>query len=73
MKTSPSWKFWPRIGFLVDQVALGGGREWRHLDGGAGAGGGGQLVVDLLALVAKVEVDASLARIGRCHFFTSGV
>ena len=49
------------------------GGEWRHLDGGAGAGGGGQLVVDLLALVAKVEVDASLARIGRCHFFTSGV
>ena len=32
-----------------------------------------QEVVDLLALVAKVEVDASLARIGRCHFFTSGV
>ena len=62
MKTPPSWKFLPRIDFLFD-----------HLDGGAGAGGGGQLVVDLLALVAKVEVDASLARIGRCHFFTSGV
>ena len=38
------------------------GGEWRHLDGGAGAGGGGQLVVDLLALVAKVEVDTSVAK-----------
>ena len=37
---------------------LGVGGGWRHLDGGAGAGGGGQLVVDLLALVAKVEVDS---------------
>ena len=50
---------------------MGGG--WRHLDGGAGAGDGGQLVVDLLALVAKVEVDASLARIAQCHYFTSSV
>ena len=50
---------------------MGGG--WRHLDGGAGAGGGGQLVVDLLALVAKVEVDAGFAMIAQCHFFTSSV
>ena len=44
------------------------GGEWRHLDGGAGARGGGQLVVDPLALVAKAEVDASLDRIAQCHF-----